>query len=305
MEGEVTNRDDVVAIELPAPEGWKKRFIPKKGGTPKRNEIIFVSPTGEEIKTKRQLDQYIKSHPEGPSASEFDWGTGDTPRRSARLSEKPKAEETPDSETPKKKQKRSSSKKEAKEKKEEEKVVDGDVQATEETKETVAAPTEEPKETTQVADGDEVVTEEIPPEEEDKAKKDIEEKSHEGDAVTEKVVDEKNIESEENVTTNAAMEEDNTENKPVPAVVVEENNKEAEKEPVEPEAQVTVLVGPASTVKDAVEAPASEEIGEEHQSKGEAAENAAEGVPPQPAAGGGGGEYQSGTYEPKTSQVSC
>nr|CAD1828097.1 unnamed protein product [Ananas comosus var. bracteatus] len=31
--------EEVVSVELPAPPGWKKKFIPKKGGTPKRNEI--------------------------------------------------------------------------------------------------------------------------------------------------------------------------------------------------------------------------------------------------------------------------
>ncbi|KAA8550140.1 hypothetical protein F0562_001844 [Nyssa sinensis] len=60
------------------------KFTPKKGGTPGRNEIVFISPTGEEIRNKRQLDQYPKSHPGGPSISEFDCGTGNTPRRSAK-----------------------------------------------------------------------------------------------------------------------------------------------------------------------------------------------------------------------------
>eukprot|EP01018_Ginkgo_biloba_P010767 Gb_14552 [translate_table: standard] len=92
---------EVVSVELPAPQGWKKQFLPKKWGTPKRNEIIFIAPTGEEIKSKRQLAQYLKSHPGGPGIAEFDWGTGDTPRRSARLSEKPKSTETPDSESKK------------------------------------------------------------------------------------------------------------------------------------------------------------------------------------------------------------
>ncbi|KAL0914405.1 hypothetical protein M5K25_014749 [Dendrobium thyrsiflorum] len=89
---------EVVSVELPAPEGWRKKFTPKQGGTPKRNEIVFISPTGEEIKNRRQLDQYLRSHPGGPPSSEFDWGTGDTPRRSARISEKVK---TPEAEKPK------------------------------------------------------------------------------------------------------------------------------------------------------------------------------------------------------------
>ncbi|XP_057535118.1 methyl-CpG-binding domain-containing protein 11-like [Amaranthus tricolor] len=104
---------EVLSIELPAPEGWIKKFIPKKGGTgtPRRNEIVFVAPTGEEIKNKKQLDQYLKSHPGGPSSSEFDWSTGDTPRRSARLSTKSKATETPESGSSRKRQRKSMSKK--------------------------------------------------------------------------------------------------------------------------------------------------------------------------------------------------
>lgn len=67
------------------------QFLPKLDGITKKNEIIFIAPTGEEIHSKRQLDQYLKSHPGNPASSEFDWGTGETPRRSARISEKAKA----------------------------------------------------------------------------------------------------------------------------------------------------------------------------------------------------------------------
>ncbi|KAG8388273.1 hypothetical protein BUALT_Bualt02G0108500 [Buddleja alternifolia] len=101
--------DDVVSMELPAPGSWKKLYLPKKGGTPKKNEILFVAPTGEEISTRRQLEQYLKAHSGNPSISEFDWSTGETPRRSARISEKVKA--TPpskESEPPKKRGRRSS-----------------------------------------------------------------------------------------------------------------------------------------------------------------------------------------------------
>ncbi|CAA0810723.1 Methyl-CpG-binding domain-containing protein 10 [Striga hermonthica] len=114
--GEENKQDDVVSIELPAPTGWVKKFTPKKGGTPQRNDIVFISPTGEEIKNKRQLDKYLKSHPDGPAVNEFDWGTGDTPRRSARLSEKSKAPEGPTSSSPKKRRKKLSTKKEFSEK---------------------------------------------------------------------------------------------------------------------------------------------------------------------------------------------
>lgn len=86
-----TENAEVVSIELPAPHGWKKKFIPTKGWTPKKNEIVFISPTGEEMSSRRQLDQYLKSHPGSPAISEFDWGTGEAPRRSARIDTKSKA----------------------------------------------------------------------------------------------------------------------------------------------------------------------------------------------------------------------
>ncbi|XP_024959135.1 methyl-CpG-binding domain-containing protein 10-like [Cynara cardunculus var. scolymus] len=85
------SNDEVVSLELPAPPGWKKMFLPKEGGTPKKNEIVFTAPTGEEITGKKQLEQYLKSHPGGPKVSEFDWGSGETPRRSARIVQKVKS----------------------------------------------------------------------------------------------------------------------------------------------------------------------------------------------------------------------
>ncbi|PKA50894.1 Methyl-CpG-binding domain-containing protein 11 [Apostasia shenzhenica] len=94
-EKEKSELEEIVSVDLPAPKGWSKKFTPKKGGTLKRNEIVFISPTGDEIKNRRQLDQYLRAHPGGPSSSEFDWGTGDTPRRSARISEKVKTTPTP------------------------------------------------------------------------------------------------------------------------------------------------------------------------------------------------------------------
>lgn len=100
-------REEVVSVELPAPPGWKKKFFPKQGGTPRKNEIIFTSPSGEEIVSKRQLEQYLKAHPGGPAVSEFDWGTGETPRRSARIIEKVKTTPPPNSEPPKKRSRKS------------------------------------------------------------------------------------------------------------------------------------------------------------------------------------------------------
>ncbi|KAG8491657.1 hypothetical protein CXB51_014911 [Gossypium anomalum] len=104
-------KDDVVCLQLTAPPGWKKMLKPKKGGTPKKNEIIFTAPSGEQISNKKQLEHYLKQHPGGPVISEFDWGTGETPRRSARISEKVKAMPTADSEPPKKRGRKSSASK--------------------------------------------------------------------------------------------------------------------------------------------------------------------------------------------------
>ncbi|KAF1002878.1 uncharacterized protein LOC141700009 [Apium graveolens] len=108
MASSVDNKQDEVAfLELPAPSGWTKKFMLKKGGAPKKNEIIFTAPTGEEISTRKQLEQYLKSHPGGPAISKFDWGTGDTPRRSSRIIEKTKASPSPESHPTKKRSKKS------------------------------------------------------------------------------------------------------------------------------------------------------------------------------------------------------
>ncbi|KAK4369960.1 hypothetical protein RND71_009435 [Anisodus tanguticus] len=71
-----------------------EKFLSKTGGTPKRNEIVFIAPTGEEITTRKGLQQYLKSHPGGPAITEFDWITGETSRRSSRISGKAKAAES-------------------------------------------------------------------------------------------------------------------------------------------------------------------------------------------------------------------
>ncbi|GKV35854.1 hypothetical protein SLEP1_g44061 [Rubroshorea leprosula] len=108
--------EEVISVELPAPPSWKKLFFPKKGSTPRKNEIVFIAPSGEEINNRKQLEQYLKSHPGNLAISEFDWTTGETPRRSARISEKAKATPTPEKEPPKKRNRKSSgSKKESKE----------------------------------------------------------------------------------------------------------------------------------------------------------------------------------------------
>ncbi|KAK2982239.1 hypothetical protein RJ640_015830 [Escallonia rubra] len=81
---------------------------PKQGGTPRRYNFFFISPTGEEIKSRTQLDKYLKLHPGGPDDSAFNWGTENL-RRSARLNQTTQVMETPESGTPKKKQKTSRS----------------------------------------------------------------------------------------------------------------------------------------------------------------------------------------------------
>jgi hypothetical protein len=52
------------------------QLAPIRGG---KFEVIFVSPTGQEIKSKRQLTQYLKAHAGSPASSEFDWNTGRHP----------------------------------------------------------------------------------------------------------------------------------------------------------------------------------------------------------------------------------
>ncbi|KAG2246398.1 hypothetical protein Bca52824_086026 [Brassica carinata] len=108
--------EESVSVELPAPSSWKKLFFPNKVGPVKKTEIVFVAPTGEEISNRKQLDQYLKSHPGNPSITEFDWTTSGTPRRSARISDKKtKSTPSPDKEPPKKRgrTKSSGSKKDA------------------------------------------------------------------------------------------------------------------------------------------------------------------------------------------------
>ncbi|XP_022960052.1 methyl-CpG-binding domain-containing protein 11-like isoform X3 [Cucurbita moschata] len=107
---------DEVSAHLPAPPSWKKLLSPKKGGTPRKNEVIFIAPTGEEISNRKQLEQYLKSHPVDVALSDFDWSTGETPRRSARISEKAKTTPPPQEDPPRKRARKSpgSKKKEAK-----------------------------------------------------------------------------------------------------------------------------------------------------------------------------------------------
>ncbi|KHN06821.1 methyl-CpG-binding domain-containing protein 11-like [Glycine soja] len=134
VEKESGASEETFSLELPAPPGWKKQFIPKKAGTPKKNEIVFTAPTGEEINNRKQLEKYLKAHPGGPAVSEFDWGTGETPRRSTRISEKAKATPPTESEPPKKRTKRSSaSQKETSQEEKEEETKEAEMQEVDDT----------------------------------------------------------------------------------------------------------------------------------------------------------------------------
>ncbi|CAK9184660.1 unnamed protein product [Ilex paraguariensis] len=260
-------------------------FTPKKGGTPRRNEIVFIAPTGEEIRSKRQLDQYLKSHPGGPSTSVFDWGTGDTPRRSARLTVKSKATESPESETPQKKQRKSSSKKGAKEEEEEEEEdADKEGEAAEdkedavaETKESTEVPMEDTENPGDHKEGD-LIDEEVPG---DKANVEEADKKNEGgivvteeaptaeDNVKEAVlnakenINEMSIDEPENQKTSnetSDTKEDESDNKSLPTPGLMDNNKEAENNLGEAEApsqlalpnEAAFSVQEVETVKDAI-----------------------------------------------------
>lgn len=58
--------EEVISVELPGPSSWKKMYVFKSLGTPKKNEIVFIAPTGEEINDRKQLQQNLKSHPGNP-----------------------------------------------------------------------------------------------------------------------------------------------------------------------------------------------------------------------------------------------
>lgn len=175
------SQDDVVSLELPAPEGWKKMCLLKKGGTPGKNETVFTAPTGEEITNKKQLEQYLKSNPGGPKISEFDWTSGETPRRSSRISEKVKSAPPPAEPEPVKKRSRKSTsgKKDKKEKEDVPEQKDEEMQEAEKTEKDDEKPKEEAGEK---LDSSDVPSEEVvkPANEvNDESKKEVEEEVRE------------------------------------------------------------------------------------------------------------------------------
>ncbi|XP_024386062.1 methyl-CpG-binding domain-containing protein 10 [Physcomitrium patens] len=76
-------------------QGWKRKLSETRGGTPKKKVVSFLTPDGEEIRNKTQLNKYLKAHPGTVVVTDFDWGspafepvTPNVTRRSARLSMK-------------------------------------------------------------------------------------------------------------------------------------------------------------------------------------------------------------------------
>lgn len=102
--------EEPVWLDLPAPSGWTKKYFFPKSGTPTKYEVVFTAPSGEKIHTRRHMEEYLKRNG-GPKVSEFDWGNGETPRRSARIIEKAKAAPLVEheNEPPKKRGKKSAS----------------------------------------------------------------------------------------------------------------------------------------------------------------------------------------------------
>ncbi|KAK2997116.1 hypothetical protein RJ639_026379 [Escallonia herrerae] len=200
---------------------------PKQGGIPRRYDFFFISPTGEEIKSRTQLDKYLKSHPGDPDESAFNWGTENL-RRSARLNQTTQVMETPENGTPKKKQKTSRSR-------------EG------ETFEHTESVTNGAEESAGVAIGDgqavgedgegEVVDNVLDTDQENKAA-----------VVTEEALEDMNVEKpliqETDSKTYDNMEEDAGDSKPLPvqAPGLEENDNKSKKEVAEPEALLGLTV---------------------------------------------------------------
>lgn len=227
------NTDELVSIELPAPASWKKLFYPKRAGTPRKTEIVFMAPTGEEISSRKQLEQYLKAHPGNPVISEFDWTTGESPRRSSRISQKVKATTpTPDREPHMKKRRSSLTKKDMKEAAEKE---NKEGEKTEGGAE-VAEADKENKEGEKSEGGKkegEVVMDKKEPMEVDtsEAEKKTEADNKEGEAVTEKKepVEEDTSEVEKKTESGGIAEEPPKVEEPQ-EVVADGENKPAEKE---------------------------------------------------------------------------
>lgn len=253
---------------------WVK-YLPKKAGTPKKNEIVFTAPTGEEITNRRQLDKYLKSHPGGPKSSEFDWSTGETPRRSSRISEKVKeSPPPPQTEPTPKRAKRSSSKKEKKDKsapeetagKEDVEMQEAEAPEKNKKEEKDGNAPEEPivednkkEEKDEIAPEDPIVEEKQEEKEKDAPENPVvEEKQEDKSAPENPIVEEKQEEDKiapENPIVEEKQEDENAPEKPI----VEDNEKQEEDNPEEKAAGKPEEEGKAEELYEIPKIPLSED----------------------------------------------
>eukprot|EP00250_Pteridium_aquilinum_P001116 c11323_g1_i1 orf=89-1048(+) len=77
--------------DTPTPPGWKRKLVPRigKGLIPARTDVIFITPGGEEFKSRAQLQRYLKANKGTPSLSEFIWIVDELPQRSTRSKSTP------------------------------------------------------------------------------------------------------------------------------------------------------------------------------------------------------------------------
>lgn len=77
--------------DTPTPSGWKRKLVPRigKGMVPVRTDVIFITPSGEEFKSRAELQRYLKAHKGSPSLSEFIWIVDGMPQRSTRSKSAP------------------------------------------------------------------------------------------------------------------------------------------------------------------------------------------------------------------------
>lgn len=52
---------------------YRAQVSGKKGETPRKKDVSFVAPDGEELKNRYQLQKYLKAHPGTAIASDFEW----------------------------------------------------------------------------------------------------------------------------------------------------------------------------------------------------------------------------------------
>ncbi|KAI5074325.1 hypothetical protein GOP47_0010286 [Adiantum capillus-veneris] len=77
--------------DTPAPSGWRRKLVRciGKGMIPIRTDVIFITPSGEEFKSRVQLQRYLKANKGGPNLSEFIWIVDGMQQRSTRSKSAP------------------------------------------------------------------------------------------------------------------------------------------------------------------------------------------------------------------------